>query len=48
VLYRLQVHLKNIYIIYIATLVKLVKLIKVVFGSLLVSSAAMQLVGFAG
>ena len=36
------------YIIFIATLVELVKLIKLVFGSLLVSSAAMHLVGTAG
>jgi hypothetical protein len=35
----------KIYITYIVTLIKLVKLIKLVFGSRLVSSAAVHLVG---
>ena len=35
----------KIFITYIVTLIKLVKLIKLVFGSQLVSSAAMHLVG---
>jgi len=38
----------KIYIINIVTLVKLVKLVKSVFGSLLLSSADMRLVGTAG
>jgi hypothetical protein len=46
--YKDYKYILNIYIIYIAMLLELVKLIKLVFGSLLVSSASMHLVGIAG